>query len=122
MRNAVENKKIGMAAAEAYLERRGFDIIERSWTYNGHTFDFVAMDGERLVFVVTRFVSGETATFPPSGRLLRSERAKFESAALAFLRWHEISDAVVALDEVSIVDTGRNRAFIRHSQNLQRQA
>ncbi len=48
----------GEDAAVAYLEKRGFLIVERNWRCKAGEVDVVARDGETVVFVEVRTKSG----------------------------------------------------------------
>ena len=53
--------KCGIEAAATYLERRGYQILDKEWTCCAGTADIVALEGEWLVFVdVTTRVGGAT--------------------------------------------------------------
>lgn len=53
---------VGEAAAEQRLKEQGFQLLARNWRCRTGEIDFIAIDGEILVFVEVRTRSGR-ATF-----------------------------------------------------------
>jgi len=43
--------KTGEAIAADYLEKKGFEILERNWQYNHKEIDLIAMHGNYLVII-----------------------------------------------------------------------
>lgn len=45
-------------AIETFLDRRGYDIIERGWAYGSDRADFIALEDGDLVFVTVKVSEG----------------------------------------------------------------
>lgn len=110
------NRDLGMrgeSAAAAFLERRGYDILERNWTCNWGEADIIARDDENLVFVEVK-TRRDCDKGMPEEAVNAAKRERYEKIAIAFLRDCEIVDVSVRFDVVSIVVIANDRALIRH--------
>lgn len=114
-----EFKKKALAAAERYLEHRGYALIESSPTLKdgGYT-DIVANDGNSIVFVEVIAKDGADTGFPEE---IDSERIR-EAKEMAAIRWLERQDGrycdmAVRFDVVSMLVLSPDRALIRHHIN-----
>lgn len=103
----------GEAAAARFLERRGYDIIERNWVCAAGEADIIARDGEALVFVEVKTRSN-TEKGLPSEAVNANKRRRYERIAALFLMGYDVVDVPVRFDVVSIVVVPPDRAFIRH--------
>ena len=113
------NKELGRRGEEAaavYLERRGYDILERNWTCVAGEADLVVTDGDYLVFVEVKTRTDTEKGFPAEA-VTAKKREKYERIAAVFLQNHRISDIGVRFDVVSIIAYGADRAFIKHHIN-----
>lgn len=113
------NKELGRRGEEAaacYLERRGYDILERNWTCVAGEADLIATDGNYLVFVEVKTRSGTERGFPAEA-VDAKKREKYERIAAIYLQHCPIADICVRFDVVSIISYGNDRAFIRHHIN-----
>jgi putative endonuclease len=77
---ATINEK-AMKAIGAYLERRGFEILESGWAHGTDGVDFIAREEDDLVFVVTEVVEDRGGGFPEE----KVDRAPLERVAAAYL-------------------------------------
>jgi putative endonuclease len=110
---ATINEKV-LKAIEAYLERNGFEIIDRSWEHGSEKVDFVTLDDGEMVFINTSVRDDREKGFPEEV----SDREKFEKLALAYLKEHsDRTDITVRFDFVSLVILGDSRALLRHHRN-----
>lgn len=105
--------KRGNKAAEMFLRRRGYEILDTDWSCHAGTVDIVAQDDDAVVFVevVTRRDSQKGF---PSEAVTDAKREKFEKIALAYLGEYDMVDMMVRFDNLSIVVIGEDRALIRH--------
>ena len=88
----------GEEAAARFLERRGYDIVERNWECAAGEADIVARDGDgSIVFV-------EVKTRSNCERGLPSED-------------YDVVDVPVRFDIIGIVAVAEDRAMIRHHIN-----
>ena len=103
----------GEDAAARFLDRRGYDIVERNWTCAAGEADIIARDGEALVFVEVKTRSN-TEKGLPSEAVDAGKRRRYERIAALFLVDYDVVDVPVRFDVVSIVVVPPDRAFIRH--------
>jgi len=97
----------------AFLEDRGFRIVERNFRARGGEIDIVAREGDVLVFVEVRFREGEVFGAPEE-TVGPAKRRKIVSAAREYLGripWNSWKEA--RFDVIAVVGTGPD-AFIRH--------
>ena len=103
----------GEDAAARFLDRRGYDIVERNRTCAAGEADIIARDGEALVFVEVKTRSN-TEKGLPSEAVDAGKRRRYERIAALFLVDYDVVDVPVRFDVVSIVVVPPDRAFIRH--------
>ena len=103
----------GEDAAARFLERRGYDIVERNWTCAAGEADIVARDRQAVVFVEVKTRSGYAKGLP-SEAVDAAKRDRYEKIAAAFLAEYDVVDVPVRFDVVSIVTVAPDRAMIRH--------
>lgn len=111
-----KNKELGArgeVAAERFLRRRGYEIIERNWTCFAGEADIIATNGEVLVFVEVKTRSGIRKGFP-SEAVDRAKRERYERIALAYVQAHCIGEVMVRFDVIAIVVVAPDRALVRH--------
>lgn len=108
--------KRGENAAAAFLERRGLDIVDRNWRCRYGEVDIVARDEDSLRFVEVKTRSNCEHGFPAEA-VTSDKRARYERIAAQYLKGYEQTDIGVCFDIISIVVTGRNRAFLRLHRN-----
>lgn len=107
----------GEEAACAFLERRGYEILERNWTCPAGEADIVAKDEDgTMVFVEVKTRSNLEAGFP-SEAVTPHKRARYERIAGYFLSEYEGAECRVRFDVISILVLGNSRALIRHYVN-----
>lgn len=114
-----ELKTRALAAAERYLEHRGYALIESSPTLPvDNLTDIVANDGNAIVFIEVLAKDNADTGFPEE---LDSERIR-EAKEMAAIRWLErqggrYCDMAIRFDVVSLVVLAPDRALIRHHIN-----
>ena len=111
-RNAELGRR-GEDAAARFLDRRGYEIVERNWTCAAGEADIIARDGEALVFVEVKTRSN-TEKGLPSEAVDAGKRRRYERIAALFLVDYDVVDVPVRFDVVSIAVVPPARAFIRH--------
>ena len=118
-KNPDHNREIGRrgeAAAVRYLERFGYDILERNWTCPAGEADIVARDGEALVFCEVKTRTSLEKGFP-SEAVDEEKRARYEKIAGWYLRDCEFVDIPVRFDVVALLVVAEDRALIKHYVN-----
>ena len=103
-------------AAAKFLERRGYEILDRDWHCRAGIADLVCMDDDALVFIKVKARSDSSKGFP-SEETDNKRRDQFERIAMSYLASRSLSDVSVRFDVVSIVVIGPGRAFLRHHVN-----
>ena len=106
----------GEDAAVRFLERRGFDVLERNWTCSAGEADIIAHDEKTLVFIEVKTRSNTDKGLPEEA-VGREKRIRYERIAASYLRTYESVDVAVRFDVVSILVLGNERAFLRHHVN-----
>lgn len=103
----------GEAAAAAYLERVGMQVVDRNWRDGRGELDIVALDGEDLVICEVKTRATESRGTPEDAvspakqkRLARLARAYIAAAGLA--------DCPVRFDVITIRLLAEDRALLRH--------
>ena len=108
----------GEQSAADYLERRGWEVLERNWRCGYGEADIIARDPERsgapvvLVEVKTRSRRGAVPPLPEEA-VDERKRARYRDMALCYLRDHPDVDNV-RFDVIAVVDEGSGRARLRH--------
>lgn len=108
-------RKDARAAAERFLVRQSYSILEREWNCSGGSVDLVAQDGDCLVFADVVARDGTQGGSFPSEPNARLARGRMEAVAAAYLRERDASfSGLVRFDVVSILLVSEDRAFVRH--------
>ncbi len=113
------NKMLGARGEEAaarFLDRRGYEILERNWTCFAGEADIIARDEDTLVFVEVKTRKDCEHGFP-SEAVTTAKKEKYEKIALAYLSDYEPTDFPVRFDVIAIVVMGPDKAMIRHQIN-----
>lgn len=116
----MHNKELGKRgedAAAAFLERRGFDILERNWGCKFGEADIIALDEDALHFVEVKTRMSDRNGFPAEA-VNANKRGKYERMAEVFLTHYDGPDTAVTFDIISILVTGEHRAFLRMHRNV----
>lgn len=107
-------KEKAVAATGTFLERRGFEILERGWAHGDASVDYIARDEGDLVFVTCLVGENDGTGFPKE----EIDRKANERLAIAYLAEHpESGDCAIRFDTVSLVVVADNRALLRHHRN-----
>lgn len=117
-RSMEKSKPEEVKLAKIFLERKGLEIVEKDgFECEVGKADFVAMDGDVLVFVTVVPRSAEVKGMPS---LLYTDeyRQEMEAVAGAYLMQGEARDARVRFDAVSVLTVPPDRALIKHSENV----
>ena len=103
----------GEDAAARFLDRLGYEIVERNWTCAAGEADIIARDGDALVFVEVKTRSN-TEKGLPSEAVDAAKRNRYERIAALFLQDYDVVDVPVRFDVVSLVAVAPDRALVRH--------
>jgi putative endonuclease len=106
----------GESMACRHLESAGFTILDRNWRCRSGEVDFIAREGEAVVFVEVKQRHGashgeavEGVTFGKRRRVIRAARLWAAARGL--------SDAHVRFDVVAIDDDALGRPRLRHDRD-----
>lgn len=106
----------GERAAELFLKKHDYVILEKNWRCKYGEADLVAMDGDCLVFVEVKTRTSREQGFPNES-VGPKKRAKYEQIALEYLAQSDLCDLPMRFDVVDIVRVDDNRAALRHHVN-----
>lgn len=103
-----------MQAISTFLDRRGYDILERNWTHGKDSIDFIARDKDgELVFIAAK-VASKGNTLPAE----KANRKSLERVAAAYLAGSpSIPEGPIRFDAISLLVLGPDKALIRHHIN-----
>lgn len=108
--------ELGEDAAACYLQRRGFEIIDRNWRCRFGEADIVAYDDDELVFCEVKTRSGIEYGLPEDA-VTPAKRSRYEKIAASYLSEHRLADCTVRFDVIAILVTDGRHGFLRHHQN-----
>ena len=112
--STLELGRRGEDAAMHYLERCGFEIIDRNWTCRFGEVDIVAVEDECLVFIEVKTRRSVEAGLPEEA-ITRTKQRRYERIAMCYLMEAGIDcDIAFRFDAIGICVTGKNRAVLRH--------
>lgn len=100
-------------AIETFLDRKGYNIIERGWAHGSDRAGFIAREDGDLVFATAKISEG-SGGFPEEGP---TDREGLERLAAAYLEHFDEDDIAVRFDIVSMMVLGDSRGFLRLHRN-----
>ena len=106
----------GEDAAARFLERRGYEIVDRNWCCAAGEADIVAIDREVLVFVEVKTRTSLERGLPEEA-VDAEKRSRYERIAALYLACHDYVDMQVRFDVVALLVSAPDRALIRHHIN-----
>lgn len=118
-KGAAHNKELGRRgedAAARFLAQRGYEILERNWECPAGEADIIAQDEGGLVFVEVKTRSDASMGFPAEA-VTAKKRERYEKIACMYAQDHDVADAAVRFDVVSLVVVAPDRAMVRHHIN-----
>ena len=104
--------KWGEDCATAWLQRKGYTIIERDWKSGHRDIDIIALDGDTVVFVEVK--TRRNRLFADPEAAVGYHKLKNLQAALShYIKYHHINNAV-RFDIVTVVGTMEAEPEIDH--------
>ena len=97
--------ELGTAAedqAAAFLEKKGYRILERNVAYKVGEVDIVAEDGETLVFIEVRSRTDPDQVHP-AATVTRRKQRQIVRTAMAYCQHHKIRDTMIRFDVVAVL-------------------
>lgn len=113
----------GERAAAVFLERKGFEILERNWVCHAGEADIIAKyhtadDMPEIHFIEVKTRASTCKGFPEEAVDVRKRR-KYEGIAEMYLRDHgDLGYARITFDIISLLVTGERSAFLRMHSNV----
>lgn len=106
---AAQRGKTGEDLAAAFLEQKGYSIVDRNFHCRGGELDIVATKGEILAFVEVR-TRQRGGMVSPAESVTAAKRNKIIAAAYAFLQQHSELEQTLQprFDLISIEAVGQN--------------
>ena len=99
------------ALAAEYLQKEGYDIIERNFHCRQGEIDLIARDGNTLVFVEVKYRKDLTAGEPAEAVDARKQARILRTARYYMTRYHISEDTPCRFDVVAVL--GSNVRLIR---------
>ena len=113
-----ENREMidfGLKAAEAFLEKNGYEIVEREWRGEAGEVDLTAQSRDGIAFIDVRTRRGEFAQEPYK----HVSQAKFEGLMTEYLGMGDaIPGSRIGYDIISINVVSDCRAIFRYHENV----
>jgi len=104
--------QVGEQLASAFLERQGYEILERNWRHGRHELDIVARHGRFLVIVEVKTRSSDLYG-QPAEAVKPGKRGKLIKAANAYIE-DAGQDLTLRFDIVSVILHPQGKPYIHH--------
>ena len=111
----------GENAAAYFLERNGFEILERNWKCLAGEADIIAQrdtNGWREIHFIEVKTRTSTCMGFPEEHVDKEKRQRYERISEIYLREHDTGEVNVTFDIISLLVTGKNSAFMRMHFNV----
>lgn len=106
----------GEELAAAYLETKGYTILEKNYFFQRAEVDLVAWEDSCIVFVEVKYRSSTTFGHPDES-VGQKKMANIYRAAEAWIYERKMEGSPVRFDVISIVQKGEQAPDIRHYEN-----
>lgn len=100
------------SAAAAFLERKGFRLLEKNFRCRTGEIDLIMQDGDTLVFVEVKFRSSRSMGFGEESVNLRKQQTIYKVAQFYLLK-RQLGEPNCRFDVVAVDGNGE----IRHLEN-----
>lgn len=111
-----ERGQEGEELAIAYLESKGYTILERNYFFERAEVDIVAYDETAIVFVEVK-LRKNTDFGEPAEFITEKQKQRIYKAAEAWLYERKMDGSPARFDVVGIVQQGNEAPDIRHFEN-----
>ncbi len=105
----------GEDIAADYLQRKGYQIIERDWKSGHRDLDIIAIDGDMVVFVEVKTRSNRLFTDPVEAIGYQKIR-NLQQAANHYVKYRRINNDI-RFDIISVVGTPGTEPEIDHIED-----
>lgn len=103
----------GEDAAAAYLERIGYEILERNWRDRSGEIDIIALDGCAVVLCEVK-TRTSTAKGVPEESITPTKMRRYARLARAYTTQAGLCDSDVRFDVITLLVLAPDRALLRH--------
>jgi len=110
--------RYGERVAAAYLEERGWVLLDRNWRGPSGELDIVARDGEDLVVVEVKTRTGDGFGHPAEA-VTPAKLARLRRLAGQWLAAHDVRVRGVRIDVLAVRAGGRGAARVEHLVGVQ---
>ncbi len=101
--------------AKAYLQRKGFEILEENWQFKKAEIDIIALIDETLIFVEVKARSGNSFGEPEDFvNAKKQQLMSFAADEYIFLKDHE---GEIRFDIISILFTNAQEYTLKHIED-----
>lgn len=100
----------------AYLESKGYTILDRNYYFEHAEVDIVAFDGSVIVFVEVKKRSG-TEYGHPEDAVTEQKMKQIYKAAEAWIYERKMDGSPVRFDVISIIQKNRETPRIKHFED-----
>lgn len=101
MRTTIETGREGEEAAKAFLQKKGYTILQSNWHFHHYELDIVAVDEDMLVVVEVK-TRADDYLIAPDEAVDRKKMRRTISAADAYVRYFNL-ELPVRFDIVTVV-------------------
>ncbi|MCS7083075.1 MAG: YraN family protein [Bacteroidetes bacterium] len=115
-RNPRELGRQGEALAAAYLERKGWRILDRNYRFERAEVDLVATDGREIVFVEVKTRASLDMGYPEEAVTAHKQRQLYR-VAQAWLQERRMWGAPIRFDILAIVWPPGGQPSIEHLED-----
>ncbi len=109
----IELGRRGEEAAAAYLERLGYEVVDRNWRSKSGEIDIVALDGGTLVLCEVKTRRSRRAGTPEDA-VSPAKQRKIARLAEAYMASAGITGCPVRFDVIGLLVLAEDRALLRH--------
>ncbi|GAV23657.1 YraN family protein [Carboxydothermus pertinax] len=102
--------------AEQYLERKGYQILNRNYQIRGGEIDIIAQEGEFLVFIEVRYRS-DISYGTPSETVSKKKKAALKKAIKVYIHQNYLYHLQPRVDLIGIERTAKG-FLLNHYQNV----
>ena len=106
---------LGQQAAEDFLLRRGFQILDRNYRIKTGEIDLIAKDGDCITFIEVKYRSSLRYGYPSESVGYKKQRRVIE-VAMQYLSRHGLEDCDVRFDVTQVLLVS-GKLYISHIEN-----
>jgi putative endonuclease len=109
--------KAGEDIAAAFLEKLGYQILERNFQFGHGEIDIIAQDNNEIVFVEVK-ARKSLEYGEPEFSITKNKISQIKKVATAYLVQKDITEQTSRIDAVTILTQNERNPVINHYQNV----